>query len=403
MPEEKNLETIPVGPLGIIALDSFKDQAAKVDEFIAGWRSNRTGTYTHTIAFSGYQKDSYLIDAKTPRFGSGEAKGIINETVRGKDLYILVDVGNYSMTYSLCGHENRMSPDDHYQDLKRVIAAVGGKARRINVIMPFLYESRQHKRTSRESLDCAMALQELTKMGVSNIITFDAHDARVQNAIPRDGFESVPCVYQFIKALLRAEPDLQVDNEHLMVISPDEGGMGRAIQLTNYLGVDMGMFYKRRDYTRIVDGKNPIVAHEFLGTNVEGKDVIIIDDMISSGDSILDVARELKRRKARKVYAAATFGLFTNGLAKFDAAYDQGIIDHILTTNLVYQRPELLSRPYYVNVDLSKYIALLIDNLNHNVSIHGLLNPTDRINRILEKHRAAQAQKAAENNISEEA
>ena len=240
-------------------------------------------------------------------------------------------------------------------------------------------------------------------MGVSNIITFDAHDARVQNAIPRDGFESVPCVYQFIKALLRAEPDLQVDNEHLMVISPDEGGMGRAIQLTNYLGVDMGMFYKRRDYTRIVDGKNPIVAHEFLGTNVEGKDVIIIDDMISSGDSILDVARELKRRKARKVYAAATFGLFTNGLAKFDAAYEQCIIDHILTTNLDYQRPELLSRPYYVNVDLSKYIALLIDNLNHNVSIHGLLNPTDRINRILEKHRAAQAQKAAENNISEEA
>ena len=401
--EEKIIETIPVGPLGLIPLKGCEELVGKVDKYLVDWRNERESEHKTTIAFSGYQRDSYIIGANTPRFGSGEAKGEIKASVRGDDLYLIVDVCNYSLTYSLSGNTNHMSPDDHFQNLKRVIAAVGGKARRLNVIMPFLYESRQHKRTSRESLDCAMALQELTKMGVSNIITFDAHDARVQNAIPRDGFESVPCVYQFIKALLRAEPDLQVDNEHLMVISPDEGGMGRAIQLTNYLGVDMGMFYKRRDYTRIVDGKNPIVAHEFLGTNVEGKDVIIIDDMISSGDSILDVARELKRRKARKVYAAATFGLFTNGLAKFDAAYDQGIIDHILTTNLVYQRPELLSRPYYVNVDLSKYIALLIDNLNHNVSIHGLLNPTDRINRILEKHRAAQAQKAAENNISEEA
>ena len=401
--EEKIIETIPVGPLGLIPLKSCTGLGKKVDDYLVEWRRERESEHKSTIAFSGYQRDSYILEANTPRFGSGEGKGTIEESVRGDDLYIMVDVCNYSLTYSLFGMTNHMSPDDHFQDLKRIIAAAAGKARRINVIMPFLYESRQHKRTSRESLDCAMALQELTKMGVSNIITFDAHDARVQNAIPRDGFESVPCVYQFIKALLRAEPDLQVDNEHLMVISPDEGGMGRAIQLTNYLGVDMGMFYKRRDYTRIVDGKNPIVAHEFLGTNVEGKDVIIIDDMISSGDSILDVARELKRRKARKVYAAATFGLFTNGLAKFDAAYDQGIIDHILTTNLVYQRPELLSRPYYVNVDLSKYIALLIDNLNHNVSIHGLLNPTDRINRILEKHRAAQAQKAAENNISEEA
>ena len=401
--EEKTIETIPVGPLGLIPLKSCSTLGAKVNDWLVEWRKERESEHKSTIAFAGYQRDSYIIEAKTPRFGSGEGKGTIESSVRGDDLYIMVDVCNYNLTYSLCGMTNHMSPDDHFQDLKRVIAAAAGKARRINVIMPFLYESRQHKRTSRASLDCAMALQELTKMGVSNIITFDAHDARVQNAIPRDGFESVPCVYQFIKALIRAEPDLQVDNEHLMVISPDEGGMGRAIQLTNYLGVDMGMFYKRRDYTRIVDGKNPIVAHEFLGTNVEGKDVIIIDDMISSGDSILDVARELKRRKARKVYAAATFGLFTNGLAKFDAAYEQGIIDHILTTNLVYQRPELLSRPYYVNVDLSKYIALLIDNLNHNVSIHGLLNPTDRINRILEKHRAAQAQKAAKNNISEEA
>ena len=404
MPNIELLEkSMPVAPIRIAALAGCRELAEEVDKKLVKFRKELVAAKKSTIIPQGYAEKSFLVDCECPRFGTGEGKGYIKESVRGTDLYIMVDVTNYSLTYSVCGHENHMSPDDHYQDLKRIISAATGKAHRINVIMPFLYEGRQHRRTKRESLDCALALRELSAMGVSNIITFDAHDARVQNAIPRDGFESVPCVYQFIKALLRAEPDLQVDNEHLMVISPDEGGMGRAIQLTNYLGVDMGMFYKRRDYTRIVDGKNPIVAHEFLGTNVEGKDVIIIDDMISSGDSILDVARELKRRKARKVYAAATFGLFTNGLAKFDAAYDQGIIDHILTTNLVYQRPELLSRPYYVNVDLSKYIALLIDNLNHNVSIHGLLNPTDRINRILEKHRAAQAQKAAENNISEEA
>ena len=385
MPEEKNLETIPVGPLGIIALDSFKDQAAKADEFIAGWRSNRTGTYTHTIAFSGYQKDSYLIDAKTPRFGSGEAKGIINETVRGKDLYILVDVGNYSMTYSLCGHENRMSPDDHYQDLKRVIAAVGGKARRINVIMPFLYESRQHKRSRRESLDCALALQELTKMGVENIITFDAHDPRVQNAIPLKGFETVQPGYQFIKGLLREVKDLQIDAKHMMVISPDEGGTGRAIYLANVLGLDMGMFYKRRDYAHIVNGRNPIVAHEFLGSSVEGMDVIIIDDMISSGESVLEVAKELKARKAKRVFAAATFGLFTNGLSKFDEAYEQGLIDKILTTNLTYQTPELLSKPYYINCDMSKYIAYIIDTLNHDDTISKLLDPVTKIEALVSK------------------
>ena len=390
MPEEKNLETIPVGPLGIIALDSFKDQAAKVDEFIAGWRSNRTGTYTHTIAFSGYQKDSYLIDAKTPRFGSGEAKGIINETVRGKDLYILVDVGNYSMTYSLCGHENRMSPDDHYQDLKRVIAAVGGKARRINVIMPFLYESRQHKRSRRESLDCALALQELTKMGVENIITFDAHDPRVQNAIPLNGFETVQPGYQFIKGLLREVKDLQIDAKHMMVISPDEGGTGRAIYLANVLGLDMGMFYKRRDYAHIVNGRNPIVAHEFLGSSVEGMDVIIIDDMISSGESVLEVAKELKARKAKRVFAAATFGLFTNGLSKFDEAYEQGLIDKILTTNLTYQTPELLSKPYYINCDMSKYIALIIDTLNHDATMSELLDPVKRIHKVINAYKEEQ-------------
>ena len=387
MSNKPNLDTIPFGTLGLIPLSSCTALGSKVNDYLVKWRNDRDNVHASTIHFSDYCKDSYIIKAKTPRFGSGEGKGVIEESVRGCDLYLLVDVCNYSLTYPIGRYTNHMSPDDHYQDLKRIIAAVEGKARRINVIMPFLYESRQHKRTSRESLDCAMALQELTRMGVSNIITFDAHDARVQNSIPLGGFESVPCVYQFIKALLRAEPDLIVDSSNLMVISPDEGGMGRAVQMANYLCVDMGMFYKRRDYTTIVDGKNPIVAHEFLGTNVENKDVFILDDMISSGDSILDVAKELKRRKARRVFVAATFGLFTNGLDKIDAAYEQGIIDRILTTNLIYQKPELLSRPYYVDVDLSKYIALIIDHLNHNVSLHDLLIPTDRINALLSKHR----------------
>lgn len=388
MPEEKKLETIPVGPLGIVALESCKELGQKVDNYITQWRKNRTGEHTHTIAFSGYQKDSYLVKTQVPRFGSGEAKGIINQSVRGDDLYLMVDVSNYSMTYSLCGHENHMSPDDHYQDLKRIIAAVGGKARRITVIMPFLYESRQHKRTGRESLDCALALQELTSMGVENIITFDAHDPRVQNAIPLKGFETVQPAYQFIKGLLRAEPDLQIDSKHMMVISPDEGGTGRAIYLANVLGLDMGMFYKRRDYATIVNGRNPIVAHEFLGSSVEGKDVIIIDDMISSGESAIDVARELKERKARKVFIATTFGLFTNGLAKFDEAYEKGIIDRVLTTNLVYQTPELLTKPYYVSCDMSKYIALIIDTLNHDGSISELLNPVGRIHKLVDKYKA---------------
>ena len=385
--EEKIIETIPVGPLGLIPLKSCTGLGAKVDAYLVDWRRERESEHKSTIAFAGYQRDSYIVPVSTPRFGSGEAKGLIQESVRGDDLYIMVDVCNYSLTYSLSGYVNHMSPDDHFQDLKRIIAAVGGKARRINVIMPFLYESRQHKRTARESLDCAMALQELTRMGVENILTFDAHDPRVQNAIPLKGFENVPCIYQFMKALLRTEPNLDLDSDHMMIISPDEGGMGRAVTFANYLGLDVGMFYKRRDYTRIVDGKNPIVAHEFLGSNVEGKNVLIVDDMISSGDSMMDVARELKRRKAAKVFIASTFGLFTNGLAKFDAAYDQGIIDRVLTTNLVYQTPELLSRPYYVNVDLSKYIALLIDNLNHNSSLQDLLIPTDRINRLLERYK----------------
>ena len=314
-----------------------------------------------------------------PRFGSGEAKGVIKESVRGSDLYLLVDVANYSLTYSLCGHENHMSPDDHYQDLKRIIAAVGGKARRITVIMPYLYESRQHKRSARESLDCALALQEMVNMGVDNIITFDAHDPRVQNAIPLNGFETVQPAYQFIKGLLGHVKGLQIDNDHMMVISPDEGGMTRAIYIANVLGLDMGMFYKRRDYTRIVNGRNPIVAHEFLGSSIEGKDMIIIDDMISSGESVLEVASALKERRANRIFVFATFGLFTAGLEGFDKAYEDGLIHRVLTTNLIYQTPELLSREWYIDCDMSKYIAYIIDTLNHDTSISDLLNPVERI------------------------
>ena len=385
--EERNLENIPVGSLGIIAVDGCQELGNKVNDYLVKWRKESSHEHKNDVVFTGYEKDNYLIDAKVPRFGSGEAKGVINESVRGKDLYLMVDVCNYSLTYSLSGHVNHMSPDDHFQNLKRVIAAVGGKARRLNVIMPFLYECRQHKRSSRESLDCALALQELVSMGVDNIITFDAHDPRVQNAIPLSGFETVRPTYQFIKGLLRTVPDLIIDSDHMMAISPDEGGTSRAVYLANVLGLDMGMFYKRRDYTQIVDGRNPIVAHEFLGSSVEGKDVIIIDDMISSGDSIIDVATELKRRKAKRIFAAATFGLFTNGLDKFDKAYEEGIIHGILTTNLIYQTPELLSRPYYINCDLSKYIALLIDTLNHDGSISSILSPNERIQHVVQKYK----------------
>ena len=387
MSNDKIIETIPVGPLGLIPLPSCKSLGKKVDDYLVEWRKNRESEHKSTIAFSGYQKDSFIINAKTPRFGSGEAKGTLEESVRGDDLYILVDVCNYSLTYSLYGYVNHMSPDDHFQDLKRVIAAVGGKARRINVIMPFLYESRQHKRSGRESLDCALALKELESMGVENIITFDAHDPRVQNAIPLKGFETVQPIYQFMKYLLKNEPDLQIDSDHMMVISPDEGGMSRAVYFANMLGLDVGMFYKRRDYTKIIDGRNPIVAHEFLGSDVEGKAVLILDDMISSGESMLDVAKELKRRKADKVFIMSTFGLFTGGLTKFDEYYENGLIDRILTTNLIYQTPELLSKPYYIDVDMSKYIALIIDSLNHDSSLNDLLNPTDRINNLLSRYR----------------
>ncbi|MCR5754241.1 MAG: ribose-phosphate pyrophosphokinase [Acetatifactor sp.] len=385
--EKRNLETIPVGSLGIISLEGCRILGEKVDKFLVKWRAERESEHKDSLAFAGYQRDSYLLNAKVPRFGSGEAKGMIMESVRGTDLYLLVDVLNHSMTYSLCGYENHMSPDDHYQDLKRIIAAVGGKARRITVIMPFLYESRQHKRTSRESLDCALALQELVAMGVDNIITFDAHDPRVQNAIPLHGFETVQPAYQFIKGLLKNVKGLQLDSDHMMVISPDEGGMRRAIYIANVLGLDMGMFYKRRDYTQIVDGRNPIVAHEFLGTSVEDKDMIIIDDMISSGESVLEVAAALKARKANRIFVFATFGLFTSGLDKFDKAYEDGIIDKVLTTNLIYQSPELLSRDWYITCDMSKYIAYLIDTLNHDSSISDLLNPSERIQNIVAKYK----------------
>ena len=388
---ERILDNIPVGSLGIIAVDGCEEMGNKVNDYLVKWRKEETRFQKDNLVFNGYEKPNYLIDAKVPRFGSGEAKGIINESVRGKDLYLMVDVCNYSLTYSLSGNTNHMSPDDHFQNLKRVIAAVGGKARRLNIIMPFLYESRQHKRSGRESLDCALALQELVRMGVDNIITFDAHDPRVQNAIPLSGFETIRPTYQFVKGLLKHVPDLQIDADHMMAISPDEGATGRAIYFANVLGLDMGMFYKRRDYTTIVDGRNPIVAHEFLGSSVEGKDVIILDDMISSGDSILDVARQLKMRKAKRIYAAATFGLFTNGMEKFDQAYEEGLISGILTTNLIYQTPDLLSRPYYINCDMSKYIALVIDTLNHDASISSILDPSERIQNVVEKYKKGEA------------
>ena len=388
--EKRNLESIPVGSLGVIALEGCKTLGEKVDYYLVKWRTERESEHKDSLAFAGYQRSSYLLDSKVPRFGSGEAKGMIKESVRGDDLFIMVDVCNYSITYTLCGHVNRMSPDDHYQNLKRIISAVGGKARRITVIMPFLYESRQHKRTSRESLDCALALQELTAMGVDNIITFDAHDPRVQNAIPLKGFETVQPAYQFIKGLLRHKKGLTIDSDHMMVISPDEGGMSRAIYIANVLGLDMGMFYKRRDYTTIVNGKNPIVAHESLGSDVEGKDMIIIDDMISSGDSVIEVAAALKARKANRIFVFSTFGLFTNGLERFDKAHEQGLIDRVLTTNLIYQTPELLSRHWYINCDMSKYIAYLIDTLNHDSSISDLLNPSEKIRNIVARYNAGE-------------
>ena len=388
--DERILETMPVGTLGLIPTASCRELGEKVDAYLKAWRENREHEHQDDIAFKDYYKNTYVIKPYTPRFGSGEAKCVINQSVRGYDIFIMVDVTNYSMTYSLCGHENHYSPDDHFADLKRVIAAIGGKARRITVILPFLYESRQHRRTARESLDCPLALQELVNMGVDNFITFDAHDPRVVNAIPLNGFENVMPSYQFIKGILRNVKDLKIDSEHLKIISPDDVATSRAIYLANVMGVDMGMFYKRRDFSKIVDGRNPIVAHEFLGSDLAGKDVIIIDDMISSGESMIDTARELKKRNANRIFVVATFGLFTNGFASFDKAYEEGLIYRVVTTNLIYQSPEMLSKEYYISCDMSKYIAYLIDTLNHDSSISDLLNPYDRIHNLINKYNAEQ-------------
>lgn len=384
MPKNEHiLDSIPYGTLGLIPMSNCTTLGAKVNDYLVKWRHERQSEHKTNIAFKGFERNTYIVNAHNPRFGTGEAKGVLEESVRGYDLYIMVDVTNYSETYMLCGHTNHKSPDDHYSDLKRLIAAAGGKAHRITVIMPFLYESRQHRHTGRESMDCAMALQELINMGVDNIITFDAHDPRVQNAIPLSGFETIRPSYQFIKGLCKNVPDLKFNSDHMMIISPDEGATDRAVYLASVLGINIGMFYKRRDYSRIVNGRNPIIAHEYLGSDVEGKDVMIIDDMISSGDSMIDVATELKKRKAKRIFVLSTFGLFTNGLDKMDKAVADGIIYRVITTNLIYQTPELLNRPYYINCDMSKYIAYIVDTLNHDSSISELLNPYDRIKRLV--------------------
>lgn len=379
--------SIPIGPLKIAALDSCKDFAKKVDDYIVSFRQHDAEALAQRqsmLDFRGYDSKSYLLDFSCPRFGSGEAKCVLKESVRGSDIFAMVDVTNYSLTYQLCGEVNHMSPDNHYQDLKRLIGSCRG-ARRVNVVMPFLYEGRQHKRTRRESLDCALALEELIDMGVSNIITFDAHDPRVQNAIPLHGFDNFTPPYQFIKALLKKEPNMIIDKDHLMAISPDEGAMGRAVYFANNLGIDMGMFYKRRDYSTVVNGKNPIVAHEFLGANIKGKTVIIIDDMISSGESMLDVARQLKERKAGRVFVCTTYGLFTDGVAKFDEYYEKGWLDRVITTNLNYRIPELLDRPYYIEANMSKYLASIIDIINHDVSVEKVRSSNEKIMDLMKK------------------
>lgn len=386
MPNLSKLEAaIPVAPLKLIVMDSARNLGNSVNHYLVNFRKDVKNIAKNDPAFQGYVSDNFIADAACHRFGSGEGKATIDESIRGKDIFILVDVCNHNITYKMNGFINYKSPDDHYQDLKRVISAINGKAHRINVIMPFLYEGRQHKRNGRESLDCAYAIEELSNMGVSNFITFDAHDPRVQNAEPLCGFDNFTPPYQFIRALLGSEQNLIIDKDHLIVISPDEGALDRAVYFANVLGVDTGMFYKRRDYSTIVNGKNPIVAHEFLGDNIDGKDVIIIDDMISSGESMLEVAKLLKDREARNIYMCSTFGLFTSGLEKFDKAYEEGLFTKVLTTNVVYQTPELLSREYYISCDLSKYIALIIDKLNHDASISGLLDPADRIQKVIKK------------------
>ena len=390
--DKRHLDSLPAGSLGIIPVQGCEQMASEIDFYLTRWRAERESEHKDSLAYIGYKSPTYIIDCNLPRFGTGEGKGVLSKSVRGMDLYLLADVVNYSETYKMFGLINHMSPDDHYQNLKRVIASIGGKARRITVIMPYLYESRQHKRTSRESLDCAIALQELVRMGVDNIITFDANDPRVMNAIPLNGFDTVQPAYQFIKGLLRSVPDLKVDKDHMLIISPDEGGMKRAVYYANVLGLDMGMFYKRRDYSTFVNGVNPVLDHVFLGSSVEGKDMVVIDDMLSSGDSILEVAGALKKRNARRVFICETFGLFTDGIEKFDKAYAEGKFDKIITTNLIYQKPELKERPWYVCCGMSKYLAYLIDTLNHDSSISDLLDPREKILKIVERYNKAQAE-----------
>ena len=386
MPNIELLEkAMPVAPIRIAALEGCKELAREVDKTLVEFRKELICRKSLSIIPQGYTEESFLVDCECPRFGTGEGKGYIKESVRGVDLYIMVDITNYSLTYSVCGHENHMSPDNHYQDLKRIISAATGKAHRINVIMPFLYEGRQHRRTRRESLDCALALKELSDMGVSNFITFDAHDPRVQNSIPLKGFDNFSPTYQFLKTLFENVPDFKLDNDHLMIISPDEGAMSRAVYISNILGVDMGMFYKRRDYSTIVNGKNPIVAHEFLGDSVEGKDVIIVDDMISSGESMLDVAKQIKERKANRVFICTTYGLFTDGLRKFDEYYEKGWIDKVITTNLNYRIPELLTKPYYAEANMSKYLASIIDIINHDISVEKVRATNQKIMALANK------------------
>lgn len=384
--------SMPVAPLKLIALPSAKKMGARINNYLVEFRKSIHNDKVKTDpAFQGYSEKNYLVEMETPRFGSGESKATLLESVRGKDLFLLVDVCNHSITYNMHGYVNHMSPDDHYQDLKRVISACNGKAHRINVIMPFLYEGRQHKRNGRESLDCAFALRELRDMGISNFITFDAHDPRVQNAIPLNGFDNFTTPYQFIKALLNCEEDLIVDKDHLVVISPDEGALDRAIYFATVLGVDTGMFYKRRDYSTILNGRNPIVAHEFLGDTVDSKDVIIIDDIISSGQSMLDTARQLKKMNARRVFICCTFGLFTDGLETFDSAYEMGYFDKVVTTDLTYLPPELYNRPYFIEADMSKFLASLIDFMNHDASLNNALTTTDKIHSIVESYNNRQA------------
>lgn len=384
MPNLHELENaMPVAPLKLITLQSAADLGSKVNDYLVEYRSSIHNVYNEDPAFQGYSEKNYQLDFSAPRFNSGEGKVVLNETVRGKDLFIIVDVCNHSLTYKMNGYENHMSPDNHYQELKRVIGAAAGKAHRINVIMPFLYEGRQHRRTGRESLDCAFAFEELSEMGVSNFITFDAHDPRIQNAAPLKGFDNFTAHYQFARALLNAEKDLVMDKDHIIVISPDEGALDRAIYFSSVLGADTGMFYKRRDYSTIVNGKNPIVAHEFLGNDIHGKDIIIIDDMISSGDSMIDTSRQLKKMGAKRVFICTTFGLFTNGMDAFDKAYADGIFDRVITTNLCYRPPGLLTKPYYLEADMSKFLASIIDFMNHDLSMENVLTPTEKIQKIL--------------------